>query len=106
MGYLTIVALDLGKFKSVLCVMDVTTRTHRFSTVESTPAGIRDAVRPLVSSDPAQTLVVFETCDTCGWVHDEVAPLGVKQGRDVKQGRNQLQITSCVPVSFPRRLFG
>jgi len=78
MGYLTIVALDLGKFKSVLCVMDVTTRTHRFSTVESTPAGIRDAVRPLVSSDPAQTLVVFETCDTCGWVHDEVAPLGVK----------------------------
>ena len=75
MSYQTIVAIDLGKFKSVLCVMDVATRTHRFAAIESTPPAIREAVRPLVSREASQTLVVFETCDTCGWVHDQLAPL-------------------------------
>lgn len=78
MGFDTILAIDLGKFKSVLCIMDVATRTHRFTTFESSPTAIRDAIAPLVSADPALTLVVFETCDTCGWVHDQLAPLGVK----------------------------
>ncbi len=78
MSFETIVALDLGKFKTVLCVMDVATRTHRFATIDSTPTAIGVAVKQHVSIDPTQTLVVFETCDTCGWVHDEVAPLGVK----------------------------
>jgi transposase len=78
MSFQTILALDLGKFKSVLCIMDVATRTHRFLTVESSPQAIREAVAPHVSTDPALTLVVFETCDTCGWVHDQLAPLGVK----------------------------
>ena len=78
MSYQTIVALDLGKFKTVLCVMDVATRSHRFATIDSTPQAIGKTVGQHVSIDPAQTLVVFETCDTCGWVHDEVAPLGVK----------------------------
>ncbi len=63
MSYQTIVALDLGKFKSVLCVMDVATRTHRFLAVESTPELIRQVVRQHCSLDPAQTQVVFETCD-------------------------------------------
>jgi hypothetical protein len=75
MSFQTIVAIDLGKFKSVLCVMDVATPTHRFATVDSTPTAIGVAVKQYVSNDPTQTLVVFETCDTCGWVHDEVAPL-------------------------------
>src|SRR5437588_5114844 len=77
MGYHTILALDLGKFKSVLCVMDVATRSHRFLTVESSPTMIRQELSKHVSADPAQTLVVFETCDTCGWVHDVLQPLGV-----------------------------
>src|SRR5436305_11154 len=78
MGYHTILALDLGKFKSVLCVMDVATRSHRFvAGVESSPVMIRQELSKHVSADPAQTLVVFETCDTCGWVHDVLEPLGV-----------------------------
>jgi transposase len=78
MSYQTIVALDLGKFKTVSCVMDVASRTHRFATIDSTPTAIGQAVGQHVSIDPTQTLVVFETCDTCGWVHDAVLPLGVK----------------------------
>jgi transposase len=77
MSYQTILALDLGKFKSVLCVMDVGTRAHRFATVVSTPEAIGQAVRENVSLDPTQTQVVFETCDTCGWVHDSIVDLGV-----------------------------
>ena len=79
MSFETIVALDLGGFKTVLCVMDVATRTHRFATIDSTPTAIGVAVKQHVPIDPTQTLVVFETCDTCGWVHDEVAsPWSVK----------------------------
>jgi transposase len=78
MSFQTIVAIDLGKFKSVLCVMDVATRTHRFATIDSTPTAIGQAVGQHVSIDPSQTQVVFETCDTCGWVHDQIMPLGVK----------------------------
>jgi transposase len=77
MGYHSILALDLGKFKSVLCVMDVATRSHRFVGVESSPSAIFEHVSKFVSADPAQTLVVFETCDTCGWIHDLLEPLGV-----------------------------
>jgi transposase len=77
MSYATILAIDLGKFKSVLCVMDVASRTHQFVTVESTPPLIRQAVQQRCSVDPAATLVVFETCDTCGWVHDSIVDLGV-----------------------------
>ena len=77
MSFQTILALDLGKFKSVLCIMDVPSRAHRFVAVESSPAAIFEQLSKHVSADPSQTLVVFETCDTCGWVHDVLAPLGV-----------------------------
>jgi transposase len=33
-------------------------------------------VRHLTTPDPAATLVVFETCDTAGWVHDVCTTLG------------------------------
>ena len=41
MGYATIVGLDLGKFKSVCCVMDAATGTHTFETLASAHA-VRD----------------------------------------------------------------
>jgi hypothetical protein len=75
MSYATILAIDLGKFKSVLCIMDVATRTHRFLSIESTPQLIRQTVQQHRSPDPSQTQVVFETCDTCGWVHDSIVGL-------------------------------
>ncbi len=76
MSYRDYCGVGLGKFKTVLCVMDVATRTHRFATIDSSPTAIGQAVGPHVSSDPTQTLVVFETCDTCGWVHDELVAIG------------------------------
>jgi hypothetical protein len=41
-----IIALDLGKFKSVACVMDAATRRHQFATVQTTPVGYPAATTP------------------------------------------------------------
>ena len=68
MGYVTIIALDLGKFKTVACVMDVATRTHAFETIDMSPDNVHDLVAARLTPSPADTLVVFETCDTAGWV--------------------------------------
>ena len=37
MGYQRIIALDLGKFKSVACVMQVVDRSTAFETIQTTP---------------------------------------------------------------------
>jgi transposase len=76
MEFAQILALDLGKFKTVCCVMDVATRTHAFETIEMSPANVHDFVARRVTPSPADTLVVFETCDTAGWVHDCCSSLG------------------------------
>jgi len=36
MGYAKILALDLGKFKTVGCAMDAATKEHAFATLEPT----------------------------------------------------------------------
>jgi len=77
MGMSRIIALDLGKFKSVCCVMDTATRRHQFETIEMSPQHLHDLVAKHVTQQPADTLVVFETCDAAGWVHDACAALGV-----------------------------
>ena len=72
-----IIALDLGKFKTVACVMDTSSRTHAFETIAMSPANVHDLiVRHVTAPEPADTLVVFETCDTAGWVHDIAAATG------------------------------
>src|SRR4051812_5953383 len=82
MGHPKIIALDLGKFKTVGCVMPAgDPDAHAFETVESTPQSLHDLVVRHVTpepADPAQTLVVFETCDSAGWVHDVCVTLGVQ----------------------------
>ena len=42
MGYATILGLDLGKFKSVCCLMDAATGAHRFETLATTPDVLHD----------------------------------------------------------------
>jgi transposase len=60
-----ILAIDLGRYKSVLCWYDPDTRAAEFSTVSTTPEDIKRAiVRSPVS------IVVFEACTQAGWVHD------------------------------------
>ena len=78
MGYATILGLDLGKFKSVCCAMDAATGAHAFETVQTTPAALHELlVRHGGDDDPAHTLLVIETCDAAGWVHDLAVALGV-----------------------------
>jgi transposase len=74
MGYATILGLDLGKFKSVCCVMDAVTGGHAFETLASTPATIHDLLtRHLAAANGQEVLLVIETCDAAGWVHDVAA---------------------------------
>ena len=77
MGYEKIIALDLGKFKTVACVMDPATREHRFDTFAMSPSTLHDLLAAEATRSPQQTLVVFETCDTAGWVHDVCSALGL-----------------------------
>ena len=71
MGYATILGLDLGKFKSVCCAMDVASGRHAFETLATTPATINELLtRHATMSNGAGVLLVIETCDAAGWVHD------------------------------------
>jgi transposase len=78
MGSDTIIALDLGKFKTVACVMDAATRGHDFATVATTPAALHAFLAARAGADPAAALVVLEACDGAGWVHDLAAALGCR----------------------------
>ena len=73
-----ILALDLGKFKSVACTMEVATRQHAFQTIATSPTTLHELIVALATPDPSRTLVVFETCDAAGWVHDLCVALGVQ----------------------------
>jgi transposase len=77
MGMTRIIALDLGKFNTVACVVNAVDRSHVFETIEMSPTAVHDLlVRHAI--DPAgDTHVVFETCDCCGWVYDLCLALGM-----------------------------
>ena len=60
-----ILAIDLGKFNSVLCHFHVATREHTFRTIPTTPDEMRDAIQ----CQPGVTVVV-EACSPAGWVID------------------------------------
>jgi transposase len=82
MGFTTILGLDLGKFKSVCCVMDAATGRHAFETLATTPHALHEllaghAAGAGTTSPAAQALLVVETCDVAGWVHDLAVALGV-----------------------------
>ena len=79
MGYATILGLDLGKFKSVCCVMDADTGGHRFETLATTPHALHELLVRHAGTTPAQTLLVIETCDAAGWVHDLAVALGLRR---------------------------
>jgi len=82
MGFDQIIALDLGKFNSVACVMDAASRRHTFAAVATTPQALHDFLAARVKAgdagEPSRTLVVLETCDAAGWVHDLAGALGLQ----------------------------
>lgn len=68
-----ILAMDLGKSKSVACVYEATTGEHRFETIQTSPQALHDL---LVSVRPAR--VVIEVCSAAGWVGDLVRALDME----------------------------
>jgi transposase len=68
----TILALDLGKYKSVACAYDGDPATARFYTLNTT----REELRQLFERHRA-AVVVVEACALSGWVHDLCAELGL-----------------------------
>ena len=78
MGFDSIIALDLGKFKSVVCLLDAHTRRHRFETIDTTPQRVHDLLAAHTGEDPSRTLIVVECCDAAGWVHDLATSLGLQ----------------------------
>jgi transposase len=68
----TILALDLGKYKSVACLYQRTTAQWSFQTLDT----CRDNLRCLFERHRTN-LVVFEACALAGWVHDLCTELGL-----------------------------
>ena len=58
MDYATILGLDLGKFKSVCCLMDATGSEHRFGTIDTTPATIQELLTRHAARGTGVLLVV------------------------------------------------
>ena len=61
----TILAIDLGKFNSVLCWYEPISRSTTFRTVKTTP----EELRKELTRNPV-LVVVFEACSQAGWTHD------------------------------------
>jgi transposase len=72
-----ILTIDLGKFNSVACVYERATHEHRFVSAATTPKTIHDLLVEHQTADPSDTLLVIETCDVAGWVHDIAVALGM-----------------------------
>jgi transposase len=68
-----ILALDLGKFKTVGCAYEAASGAHRFSVTSTTPAALAQLVQQV---KPER--VVIEVCNIAGWVCDLLAALGVE----------------------------
>ena len=68
-----ILAIDLGKFKSVACLYDVEGGTHRFMTLPTAPPTFREL---FVSYGPDR--VVIEIGSQAGWICDWAEALGIE----------------------------
>src|SRR5256714_10104524 len=68
-----ILALDLGKYKTVGCAYQGENGEHRFRTISTTPAALQQLVKE-VKPDR----VVIEVCNIAGWVCDLLQGMGVE----------------------------
>src|SRR5438067_1245874 len=66
-----ILAIDLGKYKSVACTYDPATAAAEFRTLDTSRAELAKLIGRV---SPA---VVIEACTLSGWVHDLCGELGV-----------------------------
>ena len=68
----TILGIDLGKYKSVVCCHDQATGELRFTSFETSRSELH---RLLAKEQPA--VVIIEACLLAGWVHDLCGELGI-----------------------------
>ena len=68
---MNILALDLGKYKTVFCDYNSVNGEHEFGKVKTTPQAIHDLI---VEREPQR--VVLEVCNIAGWVVDIAKTLG------------------------------
>ena len=68
-----VLAMDLGKSKSVICDYDSKSGKHTFRTIRTRPQEVHDL---LVETEPDR--VVIETGPSSGWVYDLARALGFK----------------------------
>src|SRR5213595_3703524 len=68
-----ILAIDLGKYKSVACVHNQGTGEFGFTTFETTRAQLRRLV-----GKEQPVVIIIEACLLAGWVHDLCGELGVR----------------------------
>lgn len=68
-----ILAVDMGRGKSVACDYESPSANHEFQTIGTTPAAFHDLI---VDREPE--VVVIEICPAAGWVRDLCESLGVR----------------------------
>jgi hypothetical protein len=75
----TILALDLGKFKSVACVLEAEAEAERgsgggprFETIATSPSAVAELL-----AEVRPDRLVIEACSIAGWVCDLARPLGI-----------------------------
>jgi transposase len=66
-----ILACDLGKFKTVVCIYETQDNSYKFVSIKTTPQEIHDLV---VKHEPDR--VVVEICSIVGWIYDLITSLG------------------------------
>ena len=64
---MSILAMDWGKSKTVVCFYDNDNGEHKFGKVKTRPKDIHDLI---VDESPRR--VVFEICSATGWVYDSL----------------------------------
>jgi transposase len=67
-----ILAIDLGKFKSVACTLEPTGGEHQFETITTSPSAMHDLL-----AQAAPGVLVIEACSIAGWVFDLARTLGI-----------------------------
>jgi transposase len=68
-----ILALDLGKYKSVACEYEAETGRHSFAPCVTNPKALHDLI---VDHEPDR--IVIEICSIAGWVCHLVRNLGIE----------------------------
>jgi transposase len=105
-----ILALDLGKSKSAVCIFDSVTAEHRFTAIPTTPFRVLDLIE---REHPDR--VVFEVGTSAGWVHDVAVGQGCRvqvanpnhegwRWRNVKRKTDRLDALKLAKLSAAEQL--